>query len=234
MYNVAKDCGGSTELRPTVRALCLAKSVGFQPNTIIDVGAYSGEWARLAHSIWPDASISMYDGNPENEEKLQTAVRQLPRADYRMSLLGPEHKPSVKMYQMSTGSSVLPELTSFPRNVIEVEMNRLDDLAHADWQSPVLLKLDVQGFELEVLKGARQTLARTEMVVLEAELLPYNEGAASFLEIANFLHDAGFSLWDIGDDMRRQSDQVLFQIDALFVRKDSSLRAKNRFFLHEP
>lgn len=212
---------------------------GFTPSAIVDIGANAGEWSRTASSIFPSAQIIMFDGDPENEPSLHNAVREIGgRSKYFLRLLGPEKRDTVTFYRPetgTTGSSVLPELTSFGKNAIALSMDTLDNLiAQPSLSSPLLLKLDVQGFELEVLKGATQSLRLSEVVIMEASLLPYNDGAPLFAEVVAFMDKQGFVVFDFCGQLRRESDRVLFQTDIAFVRRESNLRAPRRFWLNEP
>ena len=87
---------------------------------------------------------------------------------------------------------------------------------------PLFIKIDVQGAELDVLRGAQQTLAKTEVLQLEVPLLRYNEGAPTIEEEISFLSDHGFVIYDIAGFIRPKGH--LAQMDMLFVRRESKLR----------
>jgi hypothetical protein len=84
------------------------------------------------------------------------------------------------------------------------------------------------------LKGATQSLRLSEVVIMEASLLPYNDGAPLFAEVVAFMDKQGFVVFDFCGQLRRESDRVLFQTDIAFVRRESNLRAPRRFWLNEP
>jgi hypothetical protein len=92
----------------------------------------------------------------------------------------------------------------------------------------------VQGFELEVLAGAQSTLDRTEVVVSEVSLLPYNKGAPLMHEVIAYLAEREFLPYDICGGLRRTSDMALFQTDMIFARRGSELRARRKFWDDEP
>jgi len=210
---------------------------GFSPGAIVDVGANVGDWSRAASSVFASSRILMFDGDPDNERALSNTVREIgSRSEYSLTLLGPEKKDAVTFYQLGTGSSILPELTSFERKAIALPMDTLDNVTGgvADLRSPLLLKLDVQGFELEVLRGGRRTLELSEVVIMEVSLLPYNDGAPLFADVVAFMNDEGFVLFDFCGQLRRESDRVLFQTDVAFARRGSHLRAPRKFWLSEP
>jgi FkbM family methyltransferase len=210
---------------------------GFAPRHILDIGACVGDWAMMASRAYPEAHMVLIDGNPENGPALQHAVQQIgPRARHRVLLLGPTPREEVPFSLMAGGgSSVLMELTTIERRTIRVPMGTLDELfADEPLDAPLLLKLDVQGFELEVLRGGLAVLERAEVVILEIALLPYNQGAPLFAEVVAFMEQAGLVVYDFCGQWRRQTDHTLFQTDVVFVRHTSALRARRRFWLNEP
>ena len=209
---------------------------GFFPTAIVDVGASVGGWSRMASSVFSNSRILMFDGNPDNDQALCDTVREIgSRSRYFITLLGSEKKDAVTFYKLGWGSSVLPELTTFDRESVTLPMNSLDDMVEgAGLQHPLLLKLDVQGFELEVLSGGESTLGISDVVIMETSLLPYNEGAPLFGDVVSFMSNRGFVVFDFCGQLRRESDNVLFQTDVAFVRRDSPLRAPRRFWLSEP
>jgi hypothetical protein len=114
-------------------------------------------------------------------------------------------------------------------------MRTLDSIATVDKVSgPLLLKLDVQGYELEVLRGAERLLQITEVAIFEASLIQYNEGSPLIDEIIAFMAERGFVVFDFCGQARRETDHALFQTDIAFVRRESPLRARKKFWLGEP
>lgn len=212
---------------------------GFAPAAILDIGANAGEWSRVAASIFASSRILMIDGDPENEPAIHHAGSEIgARASYFLCLLGAEKKAEVTFYRPevgTTGSSVLPEMTSFGKEAIKLGMDTLDSLTEKlELGGPQLMKLDVQGFELEILKGGKKTLEASEVVIMEASLLPYNEGAPLFADVVAFMHGEGFAVYDFCGQNRRETDNALFQTDVVFVRQESKLRARRKFWLKEP
>lgn len=104
-------------------------------------------------------------------------------------------------------------------------MRTLDSVADRLYgETPVdFLKLDVQGYELEVLGGASRILSTCEFVLLECSLIRGNLGAPLFHDVVAAMAGYGFLLYDIATLMRR-SDNRLSQIDGLFVSASSAWR----------
>lgn len=206
------------------------KTLGFNPESILDIGAYEGGWTRVAKAVFPQSRVLMIEAQTEKATVLDAVCKAFDGSvEYRIALLGRRNQEEATYYQMitpwgSTGSSLYEEQTAFERRVITLPMRRLDDLlaAHPNQRFP-FIKLDVQGAEVEVLSGGLETLKATEMVLLEASFLEYNKGAPQFAEVVAFMNANGFVVFDILDCFRAKQ-AVLFQSDILFVRKDSPLR----------
>jgi FkbM family methyltransferase len=212
---------------------CLSnlKRNGFVPNAIIDAGAYEGRWTEQVKTIYPSSPVLMIEANPDKESCLCAVQKKLgPTLSFERTLLGATARQGVTFYSMETGSSVMPEATSVPRMPITLDMQTLDDVtSRAAVVGPLLVKLDVQGYELEVLRGAERTLQHTEVIVLELSLLEYNRGAPLVAEVLAEVGAMGYAIYDICGQHRKRSSRVLVQMDAIFVRESSPLRTSQRF-----
>lgn len=207
--------------------LCLGylRDRGYQPGTIIDGGAYIGDWTRMVKKVFPQARVIMIEAQKDKLPRLADVQSDFPgTVEIIDCLLGPECRDAVPFFEMETGSSALQEMTDAPRKTVALQMRTLDDiLSKKEIPDPIFLKLDVQGFEIEVLKGAMQTLEKTNLVLLEVALLPYNEGAPVLHEVIQCMKDHGFVAYDLCSP-NRLGDNALFQVDIFFVREDSALR----------
>jgi hypothetical protein len=93
---------------------------------------------------------------------------------------------------------------------------------------PDFIKLDVQGYELEVLRGAAASLANAEFCLLEVSLMNLcNEPLLT--EVIAFMDERGFQAYDICQFMRRPYDLALYQIDMLFISKISRFVSDKRW-----
>ena len=137
------------------------------------------------------------------------------------------------LHVSETGSSVLDE--SIPQSLpIQLcEMRTVDEVVAKDYRggAPDLLKLDVQGYELEILKGALATLPRIQVILMEVNLLDIYRDAPLMAEIIVWLDARGWAAYDICGLTRRPLDQALWQADLIFVPLKSPLRANKRWNL---
>jgi FkbM family methyltransferase len=206
------------------------RRAGFRPRGVIDVGAYTGDWTRFVKSIFPDAVVLMVEAQPSKESPLAATAAAFPgTVSYEIALLGPENRSDVPFFELETGSSVLEEQSGIARRVTRQPMCRLDELASRKLSGAVdLLKLDVQGFELEVLRGAPTLLTQAEAVLCEVSLIPINRGAPLLADVVRFMEEHDFVTYDICSFIRRPLDNALWQTDVIFVRRSSPLVAEAR------
>ncbi len=209
--------------------LVLLDELGFRPRGLIDVGAYTGEFTLLARQFWPDASVVMIEPQAARREHLEEISNELGGDVHVFStLVGDRERPEVAFHQLSTpfgstGSSLYPETSDYDREVVSLPMTTVDALIE---QHPGrrfdLLKVDVQGAELDVLRGAGVCLGNVEVVFAEVALHECNAGAPRLAELVRALDDWGFQAFDLLQ-MGRDELQVQRQVDAIFVHRDSPL-----------
>jgi FkbM family methyltransferase len=206
------------------------KRCGFEPASVIDAGAFVGEWTERARTIWPAAQFLMVEPQPNKHQRLRAMCND--SVQLEPCMLGASEAESVAFHMDDLGgSSVLEQyqnkcavVETLPRMTLDAVVNK-HRLA-----GPIFLKADVQGYELEVLRGASATLSKTEAILLEVSTLPYNIGAPLFADVIAFLAERRFLVYDLCALHRRQSDHAVFQVDVLFAREDSALRTERPFF----
>lgn len=202
------------------------RRAGFRPAATIDIGANVGAWSRMARRIFPGTKILAVEPQQNLQAQLRETAQKLGDVTIAQTLLGAKPAASVPfyVYEYSGMSSVLPDAESKPVATTSVDMVTLDQLVASTKFPPAqLMKLDVQGYELEVLRGGEQTLASVEVVLMEVTLLRLYKGAPILHEVVGFMADCGFSVYDFLSERRRPLDEALFQTDLLFVRNTSPL-----------
>ena len=89
---------------------------------------------------------------------------------------------------------------------------------------PLLIIVDVQGAELDVLRGARESLAEAEVAVLEVSLFGFQKGAPQFSDVVLFMKRRSFVAYDIIHGNNRPLDGALGQVDIVFVKEPGIFR----------
>jgi FkbM family methyltransferase len=213
-------------------ALWRLRALGFEPPLIIDLGANKGDWSRSAWAQFgdvPGVILLAIEGSDSRAGELEALG-----IPFVISVVGATTRWAFfyNNEAANTGNSVLRENTQHFKGVQpqRVPMRTLDDLlaARAEGggmlQRGVLLKMDVQGYELEALKGAPKLLEAVEVILLETSVLAYNENAPLMGEVLGTLDCLGFQVLDIIEN--HLANGVLIQSDFVFARKDSALVAK--------
>jgi FkbM family methyltransferase len=199
------------------------KVQGFDPRVVVDVGAARGDWTKSCQRIFPDAHYIMVEPLPDYEEELAPLARQeriqyvkaaAGRAEATLPLLVPEHPG---------GSSFL--LSSRPgdkyfKRTVSVPIVPLDSIDVPP--GTTLIKLDVQGYELEVLAGARRLLGQVEVIIAECSLYPFQQDIPLIHETIHHVIDLDYRLYDVADEVRWRSG-TLAQTDLIFVNARSQL-----------
>jgi len=106
---------------------------------------------------------------------------------------------------------------------VTVSMITIDEIIkEKQLVGPYLIKVDVQGAELDVLEGAQHVLLETEVVVLEVSLFEFMKGSPQFYDVVSYMKNRGFVAYDLILGWNRPLDNALGQIDH-YIRKDEGM-----------
>lgn len=201
------------------------QKLGFNPDLVIDVGALFGHWTENVIAIFPEATFVMIEPQNDKKQYLEAITHKFNNVNAEFSLVGDVEKEAVEFYEMGSGSSIYEENSDCDRKKVSLKMVTLDSIMEKKYKTPnnCFIKLDVQGAEIDVLKGAAGLLKKTEFILLEISTLNYNYKAPQFTDVIIFLKEIGFVLFDICDE-RRMKNEVLYQTDMIFVKESSPIR----------
>ena len=196
--------------------------------TVLDVGANTGQFAMMIREVLPGAAIYSFEPLEEAFSKLLLTGRQLGNMHCMQMALG-ERSGEADMHRNAAlaSSSLLPigtrHLKAFPHATEAtretVRIRSLDEVCSSlTLEKNILLKLDTQGYELAVLKGAGTTLQQVDTIIVEASFVPLYQDQPLFHDIYDFLHSRSF---DYHGSLEKAIDpsngEVLWE-DALFRR----------------
>jgi FkbM family methyltransferase len=204
------------------------KALGFTPKYCLDIGAYTGNWTRDFKEIYPDCAVLMIEGQTELEGALLQTKNLYKDVNYKIALLG-SNEDTVSFNKYDTASSVLNESNVTNALIEQRQLCLLDNLKALHEIKADFIKIDTQGYELEVLRGGEQTLLKAKVVLLEVSFIDVYINCPLAADVINFMNERGFVVYDICTLMRRPYDKALYQADMLFVRKNSFLREVKRW-----
>ena len=96
-------------------------------------------------------------------------------------------------------------------------------------KGPYLIKVDVQGAELDVLDGTLETLNKTELVILEVSMFQLMKDAPQFYDVVVYMKNRGFVAYDVFGESFRPLDGALGQIDIAFVKENGRFRREHSY-----
>jgi FkbM family methyltransferase len=208
------------------------KQSGLAPRWILDVGANNGQWSAIAKQVFPSANCCLIEPQIEMQADLDRFCQTYPGSQWILAGAGAEPgELLLTLWEDHAGSSFLPpqqadlQQTGKQRSVEIVTIDAL--LAAGKLSMPDIVKLDIQGFELEALKGGSQLFGQVAAIILEVSLFEFLPGQPLIGEVIQFMGDRNYVVYDFPGFARRPYDRALGQCDICFVPKDSPLRAAN-------
>lgn len=212
------------------KSLIRSKELGFSPQTIFDVGAYKGDFAKTCLSIWPKANIVCFEPLESKVRILKSWSEKESRVKVIQGLLGSKDVENVKFNMNETASSVLDERDSTNFEVAHLPMRKLDTcIEEFKLNPPNLLKIDTQGYEFQILEGILKNLMHVEVVIAELNHIDIHKDVKLAEEVIHLLYLNGFTIYDFVELHRRPLDNVIWQTDIMFVKKDSILRSNKKW-----
>ncbi len=204
--------------------------LGLQPRTVIDVGVATQ--TEELYQQFRQSKILLVEPLVEFEPFLRDLCGAY-NAQY--VLAAASEKPGtaiINVHPDMYGSSFFkevegPAVDGVPREIPVVTIDRL--CRERNLCGPYLIKVDVQGAELQVLAGATCTLLETEVVILEVTLFGSMIGGPQLYDVVLRMKEFGFVVYDIFGSNYRPFDNALSQVDMVFVREQGPFRESHVF-----
>ena len=171
----------------------------FAARTIFDVGVYRGTPAL--YKLFAGRRLVLIDPLPEAQENVRALSPGL-AFDFITAALGAAEASAELKIAKNRAKSAIPERTPLTAEEIaerrRVWVTTLDRIVAAEaYPEPFGLKLDTEGYELEILRGAEEALRKTEFIITEVSIKKRFVGGYRFSELIAFLGQRGFELIDI-------------------------------------
>ncbi len=203
----------------------LKKKYNFK--TIFDIGANEGQFAGAILKLYPTAKIHSFEPLHNTFLKLQENFKNnINVTPYNFALGKYNEDRDIFCNEYSPSSSLLEMLdlhkTNFDFAVkvqpSKISIRRLDDFFNQPVVGPVLLKIDVQGFEMNVLEGGKNVLKQADVLLIEVSFVRLYKDEPLFDDIYSYLVKEGFYYAGNVEQLMGSDNQIL-QADALFIRK---------------
>ena len=178
------------------------KNSGLQPKVIYDIGACVLHWTKEAKALWPSTEFIAFEAMPESE-----AIFRENKVQYSIGLLSDSDNEEIAFYQNTYhpgGNSYYKENNQINKEADQyfndshrrmMQSKTLDTVVKLrNFPKPDFIKMDVQGAELDIIKGATETLKTCKHLILELQVVEYNKGAPLRDEVISYLKTIGFNL----------------------------------------
>jgi len=189
-----------------------------EPKRILDIGANAGGWYNECRPHFPSSYIFSIEANEECEEALKAA-----NPNYLIALLAKDNKEYdyyVNNTYQSTGNSIYKELTEHyteaNTRIIKKQGTRLDDIFTDKYFD--LIKMDVQGAELDIIKGGPKLIQAAHGLILEVAIKEYNEASPMYDEVVAYLETIGFKQKSILDELMYNNE--VYHQDIFFLNEN--------------
>jgi FkbM family methyltransferase len=199
------------------------------PKVVLDVGANTGQWAGEVLGDGFRGKVISFEPCPEAYAELARNARGVRHTCHAMGIGAEDGRAEFFVTKGSVTSSFLKPVertvemnrSSAVAEKREVEIRRLDGVIKelGVVEERLYLKIDAQGYEREVLRGASETLLRTDAVEVELSLVELYEGQGLLPEVWGMLTGAGFRPAWVERGFRDPADIWLMQVDGLFLRE---------------
>jgi len=194
---------------------------------LVDVGANVGQYAERARQLGYQGQILSFEPSRDAFRFLEKRTSRDDLWEARCVALGPvSGVQTLRITANGMSSSLRPPkllhvdadagvrvVDAYEVEVSTLDMELLDTAANRVW-----LKMDVQGYELDVLEGARRVLHRVAAVQAEMSFEPLYEDQALWLSLVSMLGESGFGLRHLEPGFVDPSSGFLQQADGLFLR----------------
>lgn len=201
--------------------------------TVLDIGANTGQFARLIHAALPEAAIISFEPLPDCYEILRQALPAesgfqalncaIGDQDGELEFFRSAHSPSSSFLTMTEfHKEAFPESAGGQESrPLRVPVRKLDDITrNLSLQDNLLVKMDVQGYEDKVIAGGAAILKRTKVVIVEMSFLPLYQGQPLFDDIYRKLVDLGFTFQGNIQQAFHPVDGRIVSADSVFIRAE--------------
>jgi len=198
-------------------------------NKVLDVGANTGQYAQLIRKLGFNGKIISFEPLKSSFNELEKKASKDNNWTALNYGLGSKEEERILNISKNSYSSSILEITSkhvenaplssyFKKEIIKISTidNLYEDLVSKD--DIILLKIDVQGFEKEVLEGTKQSLSKIKGLQVEMSITELYKGEMLFMEMINFLKSNGFELKSLENGFYNDKTGQLLQVDGIFFR----------------
>jgi FkbM family methyltransferase len=203
----------------TDRALWRLAGRGLDINTVIDIGASDGRWSAVCEMHFPACNYLLVEAQAAHAQALETYCAARPKAQYVLAAAGDECG-EVYFDDRELFGGAASKTPNVNAHKVMRQITIEDEIGRLGLPGPYMIKLDTHGYEVPILLGAKETLRKANLVVIETYNFRIQESSLLFHEMVAYMRELGFGVIDMSEPLWRELDRALWQIDLFFVPLD--------------
>lgn len=197
--------------------------------TVIDIGANTGQFALTINKLLPDALIYSFEPIPKCFDSLKENMRKVSQfAGFNIGLGDSEGELEFEANEFSPSSSFLPmtdlHKSTYPfakdKKLVTIKVDTLDHVSqNINISFPLLVKLDVQGYESKVMIGGEKVIRNASLVIVEVAFERLYQDQPLFDDIYQVLRSWGFSYMGAIEQVYHPDNKNILYADVIFIKK---------------
>lgn len=209
----------------------ILKEIGFKPKHIVDVGANRGSWTREALKYFPDCYYTLVEPQRWMRDEIKDLLGSNKKITFHAVGAGEvSGRSKLTIHERDDSCTFrMTESEAYQRGFkqIDVPVVTLNEIiSGSDTSPPDIIKIDAEGLDIEVLKGASNFFGITEVFLVESGVMnkSFSNDAKS---VINFMDMKGYRLFDITDLNRPWETKVLWLLELVFIKKGGFIDSKS-------
>jgi len=200
--------------------------------TVLDIGANVGKFTTMISEILTNVNIYAFEPLADCYKELIENTKHLDNINYFNFALGEKQAETTIYHNEFSPSSSILKMKELHKNIFPQTINVFNEIVQIKdldcfndeikWIQKTLMKIDVQGFELNVLKGAISSLNKVDVIIVEISFVELYENQPRFEDIYSFLIKSNFSYYGNFDQLKDPKSGSILQADAIFLKTKSN------------
>lgn len=206
--------------------------IHFDINILLDVGANTGQFAEKIIIYGYKKKIISFEPISKAHKELNLKSKKYKNWEI-YKRVGVGDKKGVKILNISKNSVSSSILEINKKHLVDepnamtvsrkkINLVTLNDVLKKNFNEKhkIFLKIDTQGFEKKIIKGASKVLNKIKCIMLETSIIPMYEGEDNYIKIIEFMKKKGFYVWAIERGFSNKKTGEVNQLDIIFVNKN--------------
>jgi FkbM family methyltransferase len=207
---------------------CILMNKGYSPKCIYDIGANKGTWTQETIKYFPNSKYYLFEPQISLTKEIQSKFTKLSSVQlFNVGVGNKDGELNFTIHDRDDSCSFNISKEEALENgfkQIKTPIVRLDSfIEENNLELPDLLKIDAEGFDIEVLEGAQNTIQKNVQIILVEVAIMNKKFRNDINNVINYMDKLGFIVFDITDLNRPFNNNVLWLCEFVFIKKGGLL-----------